>query len=106
MLIARPRRAHSAMTNRGFARDNLRSGYGCRSATAGPASRVAERSPHDLAVFFLRPCDAKCSGEEGAERKNACAADLPERGDAQADSWGTRVALGALWLLLIPRCLS
>ena len=71
MLIARPRRAHSAMTNRGFVRDYLRSGRGCRSATAGPASRVAERSPHALAVFFLRPCPADL-GSGAAERKFAC----------------------------------
>ena len=55
----------------GFVRDNLRSGYRCRSATAGPASRVAERSPHALAVFFLRPCPADL-GSGAAERKFAC----------------------------------
>ena len=90
--MARPRRAHSAMTNRGFVRDYLRSGRGCRSATAGPASRVAERSPHALAVFFLRPCPADL-GSGAAERKFAClTAEVADRRDAQARA-GARVLL-------------
>ena len=52
----------------GFARDDLRSGYRCRSATAGPASRVADGSPHELAGFFLQPCPADLGSGE-AERK-------------------------------------
>ena len=64
----------------GFVREDLRSGRRCRSATAGPASRVAERVPHALAAFFLRPCPADLRSGAAERKKTPATANEPNAG--------------------------